>query len=516
MPTNHISTDETEQAHDVVRHGRLSGTRNADIASLLSSMEADRYIASHDVRVDIAHLLMLADCSITSRPHAQKLMRELIQLYDEGVPQSVFNPAYEDIHAGIESHIIAMIGMDSGGRLHVARSRNDEVATCLRLYARSAALAQIESLLALRLLLLELAQEHLQTIMPGFTHLQHAQPTTLAHHMLAYEQMFARDTNRLLCAYEHINASPLGAAAFASTGYPIDREQTSRDLGFQTIVENSMDAVSSRDFACELLSADTILEMHISRLCEELIIWNSGLTRFVELDDAYCSTSSIMPQKKNPDVAELLRSRTGTLLGAFTSAITIMKALPLTYNRDLQDLNPHLFSGTKHIARDLRLLAGMLQTAKFQKERMHAQAGEGYSTATGLADYLVCVYDIPFREAHNIIGRAVRADSLQLQTLDLAAQEITGHTLSEKGLTKEEIDRVLDPAYSVSSRSNFGGPAPSAVKQALKHRKEIVKQHSTEFFALSQNVSRAEETLIEKARQFIQENKENHAEHKTD
>ena len=508
MPTNHTSTHETEQTHDVVRHGRLSGTRNADIASLLSSMEADRCIASHDVRVDIAHLLMLVDRSITSLPHAQKIMRELIQMYDEGLPQSAFDPIYEDIHAGIESHIIAMVGMDSGGRLHVARSRNDEVVTCLRLYARNVTLTQIESLLTLRLTLLELAQEHLETIMPGFTHLQHAQPTTLAHHMLAYEQMFTRDTNRLFCAYEHINSSPLGAAAFASTGYPIDREQTSRDLGFNTIIENTMDAVSSRDFACELLSADTILEMHISRLCEELIIWNSGLTRFIELDDAYCSTSSIMPQKKNPDVAEILRSRTGTLLGAFTSAITIMKALPLTYNRDLQDLNPHLFSGAQHIARDLRLLTGMLQTAKFQKERLHAQAGEGYSTATGLADHLVCAYDIPFRQAHNIIGRAVRAGSLELQTLDLAAQEIAGHTLSEKGLTQGEIDQVLDPTYSISSRSNFGGPAPSAVKEALKHRREIIKQHNAEFLTISEHVSRAEETLIEKARQFIQENKE--------
>ena len=508
MPMNHTSPNETEKACDVVRHGRLSGTRNADIDSLLSSMEADTYIASFDILVDIAHLLMLADRSITALPHAKKIMHELLLMYDEGIPYSAFDSQYEDIHAGIESTIISMVGMDTGGRLHVARSRNDEVATCLRLYARSAALAQIKSLIDLRQTLLELAQEHIETIMPGFTHLQHAQPTTLAHHMLAYEQMFTRDTERLLSAYTHINASPLGAAAFASTGYPIDREQTSSDLGFDDIVENTMDAVASRDFACELLSADTILEMHISRLCEELIIWNSGLTQFIELDDAYCSTSSIMPQKKNPDVAEILRSRTGTLLGSFTSAITIMKGLPLTYNRDLQDLNPHLFSGAKDIARDLRLLAGMLKTATFQKERMSEEAGKGYSTATGLADYLVCEYDIPFRQAHNIIGRSIRAGSLTIQTLDLAAQEIAGHTLSEKGLTENEIDQVLDPAYSISSRSNVGGPAPSAITKALKHRKQILEQHSTQLFTISKRVSDAEEKLIEKAREFVDEDKQ--------
>ena len=502
MPTNHASTNETENTHDVVRHGRLSGTRNAEIDSLLSSMEADRYIAPYDAIIDIAHLLMLADCSITAPSHAQKIMRELLLMYDEGVPESAFTQKYEDIHAGIESTIIATVGMDTGGRLHVARSRNDEVATCLRLYARDAALTQIESLIELRRSLLQIAEDHIDTIMPGFTHLQHAQPTTLAHHLLAYEQMFTRDTERLFGAYTRINASPLGAAAFASTGYPIDREQTCADLGFDMIIENTMDAVSSRDFACELLACDTILEMHISRICEELIIWNSGLVRFVELDDAYCSTSSIMPQKKNPDVAELLRSRTGTLLGAFTSAITIMKGLPLTYNRDLQDLNPHLFSGAKDITRDIRLLTGMLKTAQFQKERMKAEAGEGYSTATGLADYLVCTYDIPFRQAHNIIGRAVRAGSLTIQTLDLAAQEIAGHTLSEKGLADTEVQQVLDPAYSISSRSNLGGPAPSATKEALKRRTQIIELHNSQWMKISHAVSDAEKKLIVKAREF--------------
>ena len=500
MPTNHTST--TENTHDVVRHGRLSGERNRDIDSLLSSMEADRYIASSDVLVDIAHLLMLADCSIITPVHAQKIMRELLLMYDEGVPEAAFNPKYEDIHAGIESTIIATVGMDTGGRLHIARSRNDEIATCLRLYARDAALVQIESLITLRGSLLEIAKHHTETIMPGFTHLQHAQPTTLAHHLLAYEQMFTRDTERLFGAYTRINASPLGAAAFASTGYPIDREQTRADLGFDTIIENTMDAVASRDFACELLATGTILEMHISRFCEELIIWNSGLVGFVELDDAYCSTSSIMPQKKNPDVAEILRSRTGTLLGAFTSAITIMKGLPLTYNRDLQDLNPHLFSGAKDIARDIRLIAGMLKTAKFQKERMHVESGRGYSTATGLADYLVCTYNMPFREAHNVIGRAVRAGSLTIQTLDLAAQEITGHTLSEKGLTDVEIEQVLDPACSISSRSNLGGPAPPAIKEALGRRTQIIELHTSQYMKIASLVSDAEEKLIKKAREF--------------
>ena len=504
--TNNCTENDTEmkRADDVIRHGRLGGERNSDIDSFLSSMEADKNIAPHDVCVDIAHLLMLADCGITSTSNAQKIMRELLRMYYEGVPKSAFDPRYEDIHAGIESTIIANIGIDSGGWLHVARSRNDEVATCLRLYARAAAHIQMQALIDLRQTLINIAQEHIDTIMPGFTHLQHAQPTTLAHHMLAYEQMFARDMERLFSAYTRINKSPLGAAAFASTGYPIDRENTCRDLGFDGIVENTMDAVASRDFACELLSLDAILEMHISRLCEELVIWNSGLVRFVELDDAYCSTSSIMPQKKNPDVAEILRSRTGSVVGEFLSAVSIMKGLPLTYNRDLQDLNSHLFFGTKNVSRDIRLLAGMLKTASFQKDRMREEAGKGYSTATGLADHLVRMYDISFRQAHNLIGSAVRDGNLDLKTVNKAAMELAGINLSEMGLTDAEIEHVLDPEYSVAERNNPGGPAHGAIVDALIHRIRLLEEDKKHYEAIVKQAMEAHKNLIKKAQEFVE------------
>jgi argininosuccinate lyase len=246
-----------------------------------------------------------------------------------------------------------------------------------------------------------------------------------------------------------------------------------------------------------------MLEMHISRLCEELVIWNSGLVRFVELDDAYCSTSSIMPQKKNPDVAEVLRSRTGSVLGEFVSAVSIIKGLPLTYNRDLQDLNPHLFIGTENVSRDIRLLAGMLKTASFQKDRMREEAGKGYSTATGLADHLVREYGISFRQAHNFIGRAIRDGNLDLKTVNKAAMELAGINLSEMGLTDAEIEHVLDPEYSIAERKNPGGPAPDTISKALKNRIRLLKKEKKEYETILKRALQAEERLIKKAQEFV-------------
>ncbi|HOJ96913.1 MAG TPA: argininosuccinate lyase [Methanospirillum sp.] len=461
---------------DVVRKARLFGERTEDIESLLSSMEADRNIASSDVLVDMAHLVMLTRQRIVHEDHAKTLMKELLAMYESGVPSEAFDPSYEDIHAGIETILTSRTGSDVGGRLHIGRSRNDEVATCLRIRTRDIILDQLEALTRLRKVLLSVAEEHITTVMPGFTHLQHAQPVTLAHHLLAYEQMFSRDFDRLFDAFRRVNCSPLGSAALASTGYPLDRICTAHLLGCDQILENSMDAVASRDFAEETLACDAIVLTNISRFCEELIIWSSSFVQFVTLDDRYCSTSSIMPQKKNPDVAELLRSRAGTILGAFVSAVTIVKGLPMAYNRDLQDVNPHLWRGISEVRRDIDLLAGMIESAQFNRDRMAAEAGKGGTTTTELADTLVREYNIPFRTAHHIVGRAVRDGSLDLATLDTAAVEYYGKSLSSLGITNEKIENALAVNTSLSVRNLPGGPAPETVRNAIiERRKELEK-----------------------------------------
>ncbi len=479
---------------DVVRKARLFGERTEDIESLLSSMEADRNIASSDVLVDMAHLVMLTRQEIVHENHARTLMKELLAMYESGVPDDAFDPSYEDIHAGIETVLTRKTGGDVGGRLHIGRSRNDEVATCLRIRTRDIILDQLEALNRLRSVLLSVAEEHVTTVMPGFTHLQHAQPVTLAHHLLAYEQMFSRDFDRLFDALRRVNCSPLGSAALASTGYPLDRLLTADLLGFDKILVNSMDAVASRDFAEETLACDAIVLTNISRFCEELIIWSSSFVQFVTLDDRYCSTSSIMPQKKNPDVAELLRSRAGTILGAFVSAVTIVKGLPMAYNRDLQDVNPHLWRGISEVRRDIDLLAGMIESARFNRDRMAAEAGKGGTTTTELADTLVREYNIPFRTAHHIVGRAVRDGSLDLATLDNAALEYYGKSLSSLGITKEKIETALSVHTSLSVRSLPGGPAPETVQTALtERRKELEK----DMCMISEKRTRITESLHE-------------------
>jgi argininosuccinate lyase len=452
---------------DVVRRGRLSGERAEEIYQFLSSMNADRNIAEADLLVDIAHLLMLERQKVIDRASAAAVMKVLLVMHKTGVPEEAFSDHFEDIHAGIESVLIAMAGEDAGGRLHIGRSRNDEVAACIRLHLRDELILQLDLLAKLREILLNCAQQHRETFMPGFTHFQHAQPTTLAHHLLAYEQAFSRDFERLTGAYSRVNQSPLGAAAFASTGYRIDRDYTATLLGFNGILMNTMDAVATRDFALEVLSALSIMMATVSRLCEELVIWSSSFTGFVCLEDSYCSTSSIMPQKKNPDIAEIMRAKAGSVAGAYTSALVITKGLPMSYNRDLQELTPHLWRGVRDASMSLHLLAGMISGARFDTARMKVEAGKGLSTATDVADLLVREYNLPFRTAHSIVGRAVRKGTIDKKTLEEAAKEITGRNILEKGLTENQIVSALSVEGSVASRDHPGGPAPSATAEAI-------------------------------------------------
>jgi argininosuccinate lyase len=490
--------------NDVVRLGRLSGERSGDMIHFLSSMRADRYIAEADVLVDIAHVMMLDRQKINDRATTRQLLPALLRLHDGGVPDEVFDDRFEDVHAGIESLLIGSLGVEAGGRMHMGRSRNDEVVTCIRIRLRQDLLAQMTGLLKVREVLLTLAENHTESAMPGFTHLQHAQPTTLAHHLLAYEQAFSRDFDRLNEAYARVNQSPLGAAAFASTGYPIDREFTAMLLGFDGLVTNTMDAVATRDFALETLADLTILMATTSRLCEELIIWSTSFVKFVTLDDAFCSTSSIMPQKKNPDTAEIMRAKSGSVFGAFSGALVIAKGLPMSYNRDLQELTPSLWRAMDDTGISLRLLADMLASASFDTRRMSEEAGKGFSTATELADSLVRTCGIPFRTAHNIVGRAVQKGDLSLATLEKAAEEVGGGiSLTGKGLTQKDIDRMLDVRYSLESRKAAGGPAPEAVRAALGERR---KQHHLDAELVDKKQAKlrqAKEHLIAEARRLV-------------
>jgi len=489
---------------DVVRRGRLSGERTGDMMHFLSSMQADRCIADADLLVDIAHVLMLDRQKIIDADITRQILTALVGLSDNGIPEEVFDEKFEDVHAGIESLIIEAAGAEAGGRMHMGRSRNDEVATCIRIRLREELLGQMEEIAKVREVLIALAGKHTGSIMPGFTHLQYAQPTTLAHHLLAYEQAFSRDFDRLRDAYARVNLSPLGAAAFASTGYPIDREYTASLLGFDGLVTNTMDAVATRDFALETLADLSILMTNTSRLCEELIIWSTAFAKFVTLDDAFCSTSSIMPQKKNPDTAEIMRAKTGSVFGAFTGAAMIVKGLPLSYNRDLQELTPNIWRGMQDSRASLRLLAGMLSSAKFETERMKEEAGKGFSTATELADTLVRSYGIPFRTAHNIVGRAVQKGSLTLATLEAAAKEAGGGiSLKKKGLTQKEIDHALDVTYSVTIRNAPGGPSPAATKKAVTECKKKLSADSALIGSRSGKLVKAKKDLITKARRRV-------------
>jgi argininosuccinate lyase len=488
---------------DQIRQGRLSGERSDNVMHFLASMDADRWIAEADLLVDMAHLLGLRRQGIIEEAPARELMAALLDLHDHGLPEAAFDERFEDIHAGKEAYLIDRVGEDIGGRLHMGRSRNDEVVTCIRIRLKQEMTALLRDLITLRQALIDIAAGHTETVMPGFTHLQHAQPTTLAHHLLGYEQAFARDTTRLREAYARVDASPLGAAAFASTGFPIDREYTAGLLGFHRLATNSMDAVAARDFALEVLGDSAVCATTVSRFCEELIIWSTAFVEFVQLDDRYCSSSSIMPQKKNPDVAEIMRAKAGTVAGELAAALAITKGLPMSYNRDLQELTPHLWRGVEAIRSSIPLLAGMVASATFNTEKMAAEAGRGFSTATELADVLVRDYGLAFRTAHRIVGRAVRYGSLDLAMLESAAREAADLSLIERGLTQDRIDEVLDVRHVVAVRNVPGGPAPAAVVSQIEERRGVLADDAAWVDGAERHLSGALDHLISEARRLV-------------
>jgi argininosuccinate lyase len=452
------------------RDQRLGESRE-DVLDYLSSREADEHIFQADLLVDKAHLVMLREQGLISGEVCSRIMAALDDLMEEG---SRTLGAGEDVHEAIEAYVLARVGPE-GGRMHTGRSRNDEVATCIRLALRSQMLDLMQEQLSLISTLVSLAEKHTETVIPGFTHTQHAQPTTLAHHLLAHADALGRDLSRLEDAFSRVNLSPLGAAAFASTGFQIDRQRTCDLLGFDGLVENSMDAVSTRDFILEVLADLSILMVNASRLAEELVLWSTSEFSYLELDNLYASTSSIMPQKKNPDTAELARGKTGSVLGSLMAALSICKGLPMSYNRDLQEVTPHLWRALDWARSTVRILDGCVPSLKFNLPRLETSSGAGFSTATEIADSLVRITGMPFRTAHRIVGR-IAASGIRpgLAELDEIALEMAGFRASERSFSEADLERALDPRSNVALRANTGGPAPAETQRMIRERLERI------------------------------------------
>jgi len=440
--------------------GRYAEGPSAIMQAINASIGFDRKMWRQDISGSLAHAAMLRHVGIISAEDEGAIQRGLAEIAAEIEAGAFpFWEALEDIHMNIEARLTERIG-EAGKRLHTARSRNDQVALDVRLWVRDAIdglTAQIED--AMRALVAR-AEEHSATVMPGFTHLQPAQPTTLGHHLLAYVEMLSRDGDRLADCRRRLNESPLGAAALCGTGFPIDRHMTAAALGFDAPTRNSLDAVASRDFALEFLSACAICATHLSRFAEEIVIWTSPYFGFVRLSDAFTTGSSIMPQKRNPDAAELVRGKTGRMVGNLVSMLTVLKGLALTYFKDMQEDKEPIFDAAENLALCLAATAGMVRDMRPQTERLAGAAGAGFSTATDLADWLVRELRFPFRDAHHVTGRLVAL-------AEGKGVDLSGLTLAEMQAVEPRIHDgvfgVLTVAASVASRTSFGGTAPANV-----------------------------------------------------
>ncbi|RNF36188.1 argininosuccinate lyase [Paracoccus methylarcula] len=462
---------ENKDAANSMWGGRFAAGPDAIMEAINASIGFDRRLYAQDIRGSRAHAAMLAAQGIISDSDASAIGEGLLTVLSEiEAGDFPFQTALEDIHMNVEARLKEIIG-EPAGRLHTGRSRNDQVATDFRLWVRDQCDAAIAGLDALIRAALSQAEAGADWVMPGFTHLQTAQPVTWGHHMMAYAEMFGRDLSRFRDARRRMNESPLGAAALAGTGYPIDREATASALGFDRPMANSLDAVSDRDFALEFLSAASICAVHLSRLSEELVIWSSAQFRFVSMSDKWSTGSSIMPQKRNPDAAELIRAKIGRILGATVALFTVMKGLPLAYSKDMQEDKEQVFDAADHLMLALAAMAGMLSDLSANRENMEAAASSGFSTATDLADWLVREAGLPFREAHHVTGSLV------------ALAEKKGCDLDELSLTEmqsvnpainQSVYSVLGVHNSVASRQSYGGTAPDQVRAQIARWKEIL------------------------------------------
>jgi len=452
--------------------GRFGGGPSAIMQTINASIPVDKRLWREDIAGSQAHARMLGARGILTTEDSEAIVAGLDRIAAEfeanGVPERV---ELEDIHMTVEHRLTEVLG-PVAGRLHTARSRNDQVATDFKLWVRTAATRMADGVAALQAVLVARAAEHAETIMPGFTHLQVAQPVTLGHHLMAYVEMLARDAARFTQVADNAGECPLGAAALAGTGFAIDREATAAALGFSRPTANSLDSVSDRDFALEFLSAAAMCSLHLSRLAEELILWASPPFGFARLSDDWSTGSSIMPQKRNPDAAELVRGHAGRITGLFTGLMITMKGLPLAYSKDMQDDKAPTFEAADLLELSLAALAGSIESTTFVPERMRALAASGYATATDLADWLVRVAGVPFREAHHITGRAVKAaEEGGCDLADLPLEALQG--------IDARIDRrvydVLSVEASVASRTSYGGTAPERVREQVARWQDRLK-----------------------------------------
>ncbi len=448
--------------------GRFEASLEEWVEEFGASIRFDQKLAKYDIQGSLAHVQMLGATGVISLEEAQSIqagLEELLNDYEAG--KLVFDIQNEDIHMNIESLLTEKIG-SVAGKLHTARSRNDQVATDMHLYLKDTLFQVVDKLTNLRQTLVNLAQEHIETVMPGYTHLQHAQPISFAQHMLAYYNMFSRDSQRFAFNIQHTDISPLGAAALAGTTFPIDRQLTSDLMGFSHPYTNSLDAVSDRDFILEFLSNASILMMHMSRLCEEIINWCSHEYQFVTLSDTFSTGSSIMPQKKNPDMAELIRGKTGRVYGNLVGLLTVMKSLPLTYNKDLQEDKEGMFDSAETILVSIDILAGMLQSMTVHKERMAQSTEKDFSNATELADYLASK-GLPFRQAHEIVGKLV----LECSKAGYYLQDVPLERYQEiSSIIGPDIYTALESQTAVSRRNSLGGTGFESIRWQIQQAKE--------------------------------------------
>ncbi len=455
---------------DNIRNGRFKTGMTDEATVYTSSLEADMVIFEADIKTNFAHTSMLKHEGIIDEKIADNILCALDQLKEEGYDALIFDHSVEDVHMAIENYVTSKIGPEAGF-MHTAKSRNDQVACDVRLVLREMICEIQVGILEFMEGLVEMSGEHLNDVFIGFTHLQHAQPITIAHHLMAHVQALKRDYERLSDTYKRVNLNPLGSAAMATTSFPINRQLTTDLLGFDAYLENSMDGVSARDFISETVFDLVSLCTTLSKICEELILWSTYEFGVIDMADEYSSTSSIMPQKKNPDVAELARGKCSIVNGELITILTILKAIPYTYNRDLQEITPHLWNAVKVTQDTLSIVCKMLLSVEFNVERCAELAGKNFATATDLADIMVREKQIPFRTAHKIVGRIVNEASAN----NMAEEDITSKFIDdiavelgfeELNLSDELIQRALNPAENVRIRSVVGGPAPDMVNLA--------------------------------------------------
>lgn len=447
--------------------GRFTEEAEQWVEEFGASISFDKQLALEDIEGSIAHVTMLTKCGIVTREEGMKIQSGLHDLLEKAKKDELtYKVEAEDIHLNIENMLIQQIG-EVGGKLHTGRSRNDQVATDMHLYLRNKVQNIIGAIKELQVVLIKQAEEHVETIMPGYTHLQRAQPISFAHHLLAYFWMLERDVNRYEDSLQRINISPLGAGALAGTTFPIDRLYSAELLGFDDIYENSLDAVSDRDFIIEFLSNSSLVMMHLSRFCEELILWSSQEFQFIEMSDRYATGSSIMPQKKNPDMAELIRGKTGRVYGNLFGLLTVMKGLPLAYNKDLQEDKEGMFDTAKTVEGCLRIMAGMIDTMTVYTEKMGQAVKQDFSNATEVADYLANK-GLPFRQAHEIVGKLVLYCIEQEIYLADVPLEIYKQM---SALFAEDVYEVLSPYAAVKRRNSAGGTGFAQIQIALQKAK---------------------------------------------